>query len=66
MPSDWSALHSGFRGNKYEGPNKEAAISKLKDMYKAEGMETPAEKCTEVEGQKEAKVEVEKTEEKHA
>jgi phage I-like protein len=35
---------SGYRGNKYEGPNKEGAISKLKAMYKAEGMDWPGDK----------------------
>lgn len=28
----------GHRGNKYEGPNKEAAISKLKGLYKKQGL----------------------------
>lgn len=31
----------GHRGNKYEGPNKQAAISKLKSLYKSEDMEWP-------------------------
>src|SRR5690349_14963327 len=43
MGAAWAALHGGYRGNKYEGPNKSAAITKLKAMYKAEGMTTPQE-----------------------
>lgn len=31
----------GHRGNKYEGPNKEEAISKLKGLYKSEGIDWP-------------------------
>ena len=40
----WAALHGGYRGNKYEGPNKSQAISKLKKLYQSEGLETPSEK----------------------
>ncbi len=43
MGDAWAALHKGFRGNTYEGPNKSAAITKLKKMYKDEDMEMPAE-----------------------
>lgn len=32
---------SGYRGNKYEGPNKQKAISKLKALYKRVGQEWP-------------------------
>lgn len=39
--------HGGYRGNKYEGPGKSEAISKLKAMYKAENMEIPGEKTEE-------------------
>lgn len=42
MGAAWAALHGGYRGNKYEGPNKSAAIASLKKMYKAEGMELPS------------------------
>ena len=44
MGAAWAALNSpnGFRGNKYEGPSKGAAITKLKALYKAEDMEVPA------------------------
>ncbi|MGC2234249.1 MAG: phage protease [Candidatus Acidiferrum sp.] len=41
MGAAWAALHSGYRGNKYEGPKKSEAISKLKGLYKSEGMNTP-------------------------
>jgi hypothetical protein len=43
MGAAFAALHSGYRGNKYEGEGKDDAIRKLKAMYKAEDMETPAE-----------------------
>ena len=43
MGAAWAALHSGFRGNKYEGPGKAAAITKLKKMYADMDMDTPAE-----------------------
>lgn len=29
----WAALHGGYRGNKYEGPKKQEALSKLKALY---------------------------------
>lgn len=41
MGAAWAALHGGYRGNKYQGPNKQAAISKLAAMYKSENMDTP-------------------------
>ena len=44
MGGAWAALHSGYRGNKYEGPNKAEALKKLKALYKREGLETPSEK----------------------
>lgn len=34
-----AALGPGYRGNKYEGPDKEKAIKKLKALYKSEDME---------------------------
>src|SRR5579872_2072565 len=39
----WAALHApgGFRGNKYEGPNKAEAIKKLTAIYKAQGWDLP-------------------------
>jgi hypothetical protein len=43
MGAAWAALHGGYRGNKYEGPGKQAAIEKLKALYKSEGMEPPSE-----------------------
>ena len=42
MGGAWAALHGGYRGNKYEGPNKDKAIAKLTAMYKAEGIPTPS------------------------
>jgi hypothetical protein len=44
MGAAWAALHEGFRGNKYEGPNKSEAIKKLTAMYKKMGKPTPGEK----------------------
>lgn len=41
MGGAWAALHGGYRGQKYQGPDKAKAISKLKALYKSEDMETP-------------------------
>jgi len=41
MGAAWAALHEGYRGNKYEGPHKAEAITKLAALYKREGMKTP-------------------------
>jgi hypothetical protein len=41
MGAAWAALHGGYRGNKYQGPNKSAAIAKLTALYKSEGMDVP-------------------------
>jgi hypothetical protein len=41
----WAALHGGYRGNKYEGPDKAKALAKLKKIYKEEKMELPSEKA---------------------
>lgn len=41
MGAAWAALHGGFRGNKYDGPSKDAAIAKLTALYKQEGMTLP-------------------------
>lgn len=41
MGAAWAALHGGYRGQKYAGPEKTQAISKLKSLYKKEGMEVP-------------------------
>lgn len=43
MGAAWAALHGGYRGNRYEGPNKASAISKLRGVYKSEKMDTPQE-----------------------
>lgn len=46
----WAALFSpgGHRGNPYEGPDKEKAKQKLKQVYSGQGWDTPTEKSTEV------------------
>lgn len=44
MGAAWAALHGGYRGSKYEGPNKQSAIDKLTALYKKEGMDTPGSK----------------------
>lgn len=44
MGAAWAALHGGYRGNKYEGPDKEGALGRLKHLYEKEGMELPSEK----------------------
>jgi len=41
MGAAWAALHGGYRGQKYEGPGKQAALAKLEALYRAEGMELP-------------------------
>ena len=43
MGAAWAALHGGYRGNKYGGPDKAAALKKLKALYKKEGMPLPSE-----------------------
>ena len=44
MGSAWAALHSGFRGNVYQGPQKGAALAKLKKLYASENMPLPTTK----------------------
>lgn len=46
LGASWAALHGGYRGNQYEGPNKQEAISKLRKIYESEGMTVPSEKET--------------------
>jgi len=41
MGAAWAALHGGFRGKKYEGPDKQKAIERLKSVYEKEGMKPP-------------------------
>lgn len=41
MGAAWAALHGGYRGNKYEGPDKAKAISKLAALYASEELDTP-------------------------
>jgi hypothetical protein len=47
MGDAWAALHSGFRGNKYEGPDKSKALTKLKALYKSENVPEPASEVAE-------------------
>lgn len=44
MGGAWAALHKGFRGNKYEGPDKAGALRRLIALYKSEDMPTPGAK----------------------
>lgn len=37
----WAALHAGFRGQTYDGPNKAEALAKLKKIYAAQGWPLP-------------------------
>ena len=48
MGAAWAALHSGSRGNVYEGPDKAKAIAELKKLYAAEEMPLPGTKEVEV------------------
>lgn len=41
MGAAWAALHEGYRGNRYEGPQKAEAIRKLKLLYEQEEMPLP-------------------------
>jgi len=43
MGAAWAALHGGYRGNEYSGPNKSEAIDKLRRIYHSEGMTPPGE-----------------------
>jgi len=47
MGGAWAALHGGYRGKKYEGPDKEKAIAKLKRLYAEENMPLPSDRATE-------------------
>ncbi len=42
MGAAWAALHGGYRGNRYEGPQAAEALRKLKALYASEDMETPS------------------------
>lgn len=44
MGAAWAALHQGYRGNKYDGPDKQKAIGKLKGLYKSEKLKLPTAK----------------------
>ena len=41
MDVAWAVLHGGYRGVRYEGPGKLAAVKKLKALYRAAGMDEP-------------------------
>ncbi len=43
-----AALGGGYRGQQYDGPDKDAALAKLEAMYKAEGMKWTDAKLTQV------------------
>jgi Mu-like prophage I protein len=47
MGAAWAALHGGFRGRRYEGPDKLQAIARLKNLYQREGMEAPGVRASE-------------------
>lgn len=44
MGGAWAALHGGYRGQKYEGPKKAEALSKLLKLYESEQMQAPSGK----------------------
>src|ERR1700726_4560009 len=46
MGAAWAALHGGYRGNKYEGADKDKAIAELDRIYEEEGMEPPGKEET--------------------
>lgn len=41
MGAAWAALTGGYRGNKYQGPNRAKALMKLRRMYRSMGVPTP-------------------------
>ncbi len=49
MGAAFAALTGGYRGNKYEGPQKTEALRKLKALYKSEKIPLPGEKTSEAE-----------------
>lgn len=51
MGAAWAALHEGYRGQKYEGPNRQQAISKLRKLYELEEMPLPNSEKARGEGQ---------------
>lgn len=44
MGAAWAALTVGYRGNKYQGPDKDKALEKLSSLYHKVGRQTPSEK----------------------
>lgn len=49
MMKAWYALHDHHIEKRYEGPDKNAAVKKLKQLYAKEGTDTPAEKSVLIE-----------------
>lgn len=41
MGAAWAALHGGYRGQKYAGPDAAGALAKLKALYASENMPEP-------------------------
>ena len=41
MSVAWAVLHGGYRGIRYEGLGKIAAVKKLRTLYRVEGMDEP-------------------------
>lgn len=50
MGAAWAALHGGYRGNKYQGPQKQKAIEELKGLYADEKIPTPGGGMSELAG----------------
>lgn len=50
MGAAWAALTSTHRGQPYGGPNKEAALTKLRGYYKSEGLTPPGEEKNQIWG----------------
>jgi hypothetical protein len=50
MGAAWAALHGGYRGKKYQGPNAPAALARLKALYQSEGMELPEAQAADGQG----------------
>jgi phage I-like protein len=48
MGAAWAELRGGYRGNKYQGPNKAEAIAKLKALYNSEGLPLPSESASDL------------------
>lgn len=44
MGAAWAALHEGYRGNQYKGPDKAVALEKLMALYRRERLPLPEHK----------------------